>query len=211
MIISTSSCSKRGHPEVSFEVDDEAPSAEWLVRYIEEEVEKGERFEPEQTVQIGWMIVQVNARSGGLELLEPDFDAVPVRWRRGLNNTVRHLALQRSVCKALGCEPVFSSIRHAGLCSPQFFAGEAFTMSRDQPQDSDSGWVFAEDGYQGSEGGFLSLYEIAMQRICVIPFLALPPTAAVFIRRGRIEARYGDAAVSSDDNALLRDWAARFS
>jgi hypothetical protein len=208
-MFSTSSCSAKGHPEVRFEIDEEmASSAEWLVRYFEEQMERGERFESGLTVQVGWMITQLKVHAECLEVWEPDFEATPIRWCRSVNNTVGHLILQRSICELLGCEPDFPSIRQAGICSPGFPASEAFIMSRDQPEASDSGWVFAEHGYGGSDGEFVSLYQIAMQRSRVVAFMALPATASVLVGRGRIEARLGDVAVSSDDSELLRRLAA---
>ena len=190
--------------EISFEVDDKiASTAHWIVDYFENQVQAGVRFESEQTVQIGWMHVLLRLGTRCLEVWEPDFDAMPIRWCRGVNNTLRHLTLQRSICEMMKCDPVFPTIMHVGVVSPCFFSSDACTMSRDEVVGSDSGWVFAERGYCGKEGEFVSLYQVALQKISVVPFLALPETAFIRIQRGQIEVTVGSVVASSQSNALL--------
>ncbi len=48
------------------------------------------------------------AADGELEVWEPQFDSMPIKWVRGVNNTLRHIILQKSVAEILGCEPAFS-------------------------------------------------------------------------------------------------------
>lgn len=211
MLVSTLSCSANGHPEIQFFVDAPiASSSSWLTTYFEEQVASGVRFKALQTVQIGWMLVQLRADdSGCLELWEPDFDCMPIRWCRSANNTIRHLILQRSICEQLKCHPAFPSICHAGIISPDFLRSESITISRDMGADSDSGWVLTEQGYNGSEGEFMSLYQIALHKTCVVPFLALPPRASVSLRSGYIEINFGATLITSNDNTLLRQLADR--
>jgi hypothetical protein len=149
------------------------------------------------------MLVQLREGRESLEIWEPDFDAIPIRWCRGVNNTLRHLTLQRAVCEALKCEPVFPSIRQAGITSPCFLESRSFTMSRDLIAESDSGWAFAERGYAGSKGEFISLYHIALQKMSIIPFLALPEKSLVQMEPGLIEVNLGNIVISSRDNVFL--------
>lgn len=204
MTLSTSRQS--GFPEIHVDIADQfASAANWLVNYFETQVQKGISFEPGQTVEVGWSLLQLRQSGDHLEVWEPDFDAMPIRWGNGANNTLRHLTLQRSVCDIVKCEPVFPSIRHAGIVSPRFLSSSSFSMSRDQPSNSDSGWVFAESGYSGTEGEFISLYQIVLERFHVVPFLALPHGAFVRIEAGWIEVSFANETVSSEENALLRE------
>lgn len=201
----TTRCSEKHHPEVCLSVDEDSDlSPDWLLEYFTAEVTRGVRFEAGQTVQIGWILVQLNfADNGVLEIWEPDFDSFPIRWHRGANNVLRHMIIQRSICEALGCEPLFPSLRHAGIISPRFSQSQEFTMSRDQPVDSDSGWVFAEVDYAGSEGEFRSLYQIALDNMRIIPFLALPMGASITIRLCEIKVCLGSKQITSKNNELL--------
>jgi hypothetical protein len=204
MKLSTAIDPAKNHCDIVFEVDAEiALTAKWLVRYFEEQVAAGVRFHEGQIVQMGWMVLQLKASSTNLELWEPDFNTVPIRWCRSVNNTLRHLALQRSICDTLSCEPDFPSLRQAGIVSPHFHSSAAFTMSRAEPAGSDSGWAFSELGYSGTEGAFASLYQIAIENTIVVPFLALPTGASLCVQSGQIDICLGGAVISSKDNALL--------
>jgi hypothetical protein len=205
MRLSTSRCAAAGHPEISIEIAVPfASTASWLVGYFEEQVAAGRHFEVNQTVEIGWSLIQLRKADEYLEVWEPDFDAMPIRWCQGASNTLRQLTLQHSICEILRSNPLFPSIRHAGIISPNFLACNAFTMSRDRPSESDSGWVFREQGYAGSEGEFVSLYQIALATPRIIPFLAAPEATWVNIEPGVIEVGIGDCIASSRDTPLLR-------
>jgi hypothetical protein len=202
--LQTAHCHEKAHRDICIEVADAfASTAEWLISYFETEVASGTRFEANQTVEIGWSLLLLRESGDCLEVWEPDFDAMPIRWCLGVNNTLRHLTLQRSVCQELNCEPVFPSIRHAGAVSPSFVTCDAFTMSRDQPANSDSGWVFREEGYAGSDAELVSLYQVALQKPTVIPFVALPENASVHLRSNHIEVSFRNLVISSRDNSLL--------
>ena len=128
---------------------------------------------------------------------------MPIRWCQGVNNTIRHLSLQQAVCELFDCEPNFPSIRHAGVVSPGFGDSREFSISRDQLEASDSGWVFAERDYAGIEGEFRSLYEIALRRQEIIPFMALPPQSRVEISPESIRVTVDSQTKTSDDCELL--------
>jgi hypothetical protein len=180
-----------------------------IVAYFETQPQAGVRFTDGQTVQFGWLLLLLRqADDNHLEVFEPDFDCVPIRWCRGINNAVRHLSLQRAVCALFGCEPLFPTISQAGITSPKFFSSVDYTMSRDTPADSDSGWVFAECDYAGAEGEFCSLYQLSLQKPEVIPFLALPPSSRITFKPGFREITANTTTRSSADNDLLRKLAA---
>jgi len=178
-----------------------------IVGYFETQAQAGTRFQDGQTVELGWSLLLLRQIEGHLEVFEPDFDSMPIRWCKGVNNTVRHLHLQRAVCDLFDCEPLFPTIRHAGIISPNFLSCRDYTMSRDVPSGSDTGWVFAEWGYAESEGQFCSLYQLALQKVEIVPFLALPELSRITIKPGYREVTVNSISKSSVDNDFLRNLA----
>lgn len=195
------------HPIISFTLDDDfSLDPRWLLTFFEAEIQKGRQFADNETVQIGWMIVKFQSNtSGDLEIWEPQFDSFPIQWIKGANNTFRHLILQKSVCEQFACEPDFPSLEQAGIVSPRFLVHQdGFSMSRDQPANSDSGWVFVAPSEIGEEGEFRSLFEICFYHTEIIAFLALPVGTSVKKTKGFLEVEVNSRILSSKDNDLLR-------
>ena len=163
----TTKCHAHGHPEIAILLDENSDlSPDWLISFFEAEVGNGQRFQADETVQVGWMLTMLRASSDPhcLELWEPEFDSLPINWCRGATNTLRHLIIQQSVCEELGVEPNFPSLREAGVASPCFGNSDgSFTMSRDESDGNDSGWVLASLGYAGSEGAVPILVRVELQ------------------------------------------------
>jgi len=155
----------------------------------------------------GWSIVILRSVGAELEVHEPTFDTMPLVWRRGIDNTLRHLILQRTICKQLGCEHLFPTIQQAGIVAPGFMMRSAptFEMSRDECSGNDSGWVFAPLGYTGEQAEYRSLYEIAVADPHVIPFLALPSGASVTKLRDALEIEWNGQLLISESNAFLQE------
>ena len=201
----TTGCSRFGHQEFVLHLSDEAKMCpQWLLDYLEHSVASGKRFKPEQTLQVGWMVTKLRDNpKGDLELWEPRFESIPISWVRGINNTVRHLTLQKSVAQLVGAEPQFPSNLQAGTVSPSFCrqAG-CFLMTREQAQQNDSGWRF------GTQKGDLakelqSLFQIACSLDRVIPFLALPPESEVLVAPEGITIQWRAKRASSRESKLL--------
>jgi hypothetical protein len=180
----TTSCHKFGQHEIIMGVEKSADlDPKWLVEYFESSTAQGRRFQPNETVQIGWMLVLLKeTESGDLDLWEPQFDSIPISWIKGVNNTLRHLVLQRSVADLFKVNPVYPSIRDAGWASKAFMASAhsaAFAMHRDVPQGNDSGWRISNVSKDHNDGGLRSLFELSFYNMDIVPFLALPPGASV--------------------------------
>ncbi|WP_196799284.1 hypothetical protein [Burkholderia pseudomultivorans] len=176
-----------------------------LFSHFEDEIRLGKRFNADQTIQFGWMILMLKSDShGDLELWEPDFGAMPINWEFSLDRSLRDLYLQRELCLQVGVEPNFPSLLERGIVSPAFLLAKEFTMNREVQQDGDSGWLFLEHGGQGNEGRFCSLFEVAMNVPWVTPFLALPPGSGVACNSSAIEIRAVNKVISSNDNELLK-------
>jgi hypothetical protein len=192
-------------PVIRFLLDDTSPlSAQWLLGYFKEALARGNRFVSGQTVQVGWMICKLKAVDDGiLELWEPDFDAFPIRWIKGVNTTMRHLFLQRSICDELKCEPDFPSLQ-AGIVLRGFAGSEDFTLTREAPQDAHSGWSLMEFNYQGQQAEYQSLYQLALWNIRIVPFLALPSGTIVHRRAAGFDVSCGTTRATSRECKLLQ-------
>ena len=208
----TSTGSAVGQLEIQFELEDPiAPSGTWFLDYLNHEIRNGVRFQAGETVQIGWMLAMLDGNtqddgSSCLELREPDFKSIPIQWQRGLNQTFRHLVLQKSVCEALKCEPVFPEVRFAGIVSPSFFGGKQFAMWREETEGADSGWMFDLLTGDRNEGQFQSLYQIVLEKPEVIPFLALPAGSLITWDETQVCVEYDGRQISSRDDVMLGCW-----
>ncbi|WGS54629.1 hypothetical protein LFL96_26850 [Paraburkholderia sp. D15] len=195
-----------GHPDIVLALNLGLDAqAKWLLSYFEDEIQRGVVFRPDETVQIGWTLVKLTTDAqGDLEIWEPRFDVMPVTWIRGANSTVRDLILQREVCAQVDIEPSFPSLRQSGIISPDFLgASGEFVMTRDESSGNDSGWLFREEAYQGSNGRHCSLFEIAVSHQKIIPFLALPAGATVVCSQDSIRITYGSTEISSVSNEFI--------
>lgn len=206
MLLTTNKFSNYGKLEITFEIDPHAmPLAGWLIEFLESKAGSEASFSDGQNIELGWTLLQLRQADNRMELYEPDFDAFPIRWKRGVNTTIRHLYLQKSICDLFSCEPEFPSIRQSCVVSPRFAQSTHYTMRREHFSNFDSGWEFAEFNHSGSEGELLSLYGLALQNVSIVPFLALPIGAVVNFSPRNIEVELGGKAICSLDNALLQN------
>src|SRR3974390_414716 len=145
MRTSTQKCRQHGHQEISIECEDASPfstTLRWFLGWIESEVAGGRRFLPEQTIQVGWSLVEIRQRSDGtLGLFEPDFHSIPVRFVDSVSNTLSHLFVQKSVAESLVLDGELSlpSLRDSAIVCTHFGSTEGFVMSRVSPKAGDSG------------------------------------------------------------------------
>src|SRR6516164_1603574 len=151
MRTSTQNCRQYGHQEISVECEDASTFSKtlrWFLGWIENEVAGGRRFLPEQTVQVGWSILETRQRPDGtLGLFEPDFHSMPVRFVDSVSNTLRHLFVQKGVAESLGLdrELALPSLSDSAIVCTEFGSTEGFVMSRVSPKTRDSGWFFGCD------------------------------------------------------------------
>jgi hypothetical protein len=201
--MSTTRRHELGEPEVSFVVDDEAtPIAAWLREFLELRPHDVTTFREGELIQVGCSILMLRPWGPGLELWEPDFRSVPIRWCEGVNTTLRHLAVQKSVCDALACSPDFPSLRLSVAHSPAPRPLDGLRMSRVAAAGSDSGWRI-EHGAARGQPRVVSLYEMSLMEPWIVPFLALPQGSSVHAGPAGIEVSVGGRTVSSREVALL--------
>lgn len=178
---------------------------EWLLKFFEAAVSTGRKFKLDDTIQIGWMINKVQQNSeGDLEIWEPVFNSIPINWVRGVNSTIKHLTLQKSVVELVDTEPVFPSIIQAGAVMGNISNDcHNLQLVRNSSAQNDSGWQFT-----GQVGGvkpeFHSLFQIACWCPGVVPFLALPPGSKISFSTEVITVEANGIQRSSTESALLR-------
>jgi hypothetical protein len=179
--------------------------AKWLLSYFETKNSEGLKFNHNETVKIGWITVMLRSQGSKiLEIYEPNFSSIPIEWIRGVNNTLRHLTLQKEVCSQSGVDAAYPSMRQSGIISPQFFESHTkFEMVREPSIGNDSGWIFRDDGYDGYDGAHCSLYQIGCVAPAVIPFLALPSGSIVRWTGSDIEIVTPSKAISAAGNDFL--------
>jgi hypothetical protein len=135
----TGNCSKHGHPEFTLICDDESvfeSQMKWLLDWLEEEVLHGKQFLPDQTVQVGWSLLEVKRRTDEtLALFEPDFKSMPIIFVDNVSRTLSHLLIQKSVNESLGLENeiCFPWLLHSAIVCTDFRAGKGLHMSRVKP------------------------------------------------------------------------------
>lgn len=197
-----------GHPDIVVQADPPyQSSAEWILGYFEEQIRQGVVFRPKETVQIGWTTVLLEKTDDdALQILEPEFGSLPVKWRLGVSSTARFLMVQKEVCDQLGVDVAYTSMRQSGVVSPDFLtkSQHEFRLNRDNPSGNDSGWVFRASDYRGLSGSLCSLYEIAIAVPAVIPYLALPPGSTVRRSKVGLEISANGSDLSSSDNDFLK-------
>jgi hypothetical protein len=184
-------CNHFGHPEFHISFDETSAlemDAQSIITYLEGQVKSGVIFRPQQTIQIGWMIVMVKKESEGLlALAEPDLKEIPIRFTDSITNTLRHLRLQRDVAESIGVDPQFPSIRQSALKCAKYDDGHDFFMERSEVLQNDSGWFFgctnAEHNHNDpSILSRVSLYDLGCARPEIIPFVALPSCCSITLK-----------------------------
>lgn len=203
----TSGCERFDQKEIVLHLSDAAQMRPtWLLDFFTESVASGRRFQAEETVQIGWMITKLKENpEGDLEVWEPRFGPVPIEWIRGINKTLRHLILQKSVTESFHQEPAFPSILQAGTVTPSFWKSkDSFLISRAIPEANSSGWQFSAQKRNDSDEKLHSLFEIASRVPLIIPFLAMPPGAHAECNEQGIITEYSGMRISSGENKLLK-------
>jgi hypothetical protein len=194
--LTSSICNRFGHPEFRISFDEASAleiDAQLMITYLEGQVKAGVIFRPQQTIQIGWMVVMVKEENGEfLTLAEPDLQEVPIRFVYSVTNTLRHLRLQRDVAASIGVTAEFPSIRQSAIKCSKYDDGRDFLVERAKAEQNDSGWFLgcthsSHDHQNPSCLLRVSLYELACSRSEIIPFMALPSGCSVTVKGSTIQ------------------------
>jgi hypothetical protein len=187
MEIRTIRCSLHGHPEIAIRFDQLLAldiDAKWLVAFLESSVAEGRKYEPGQTLQIGWTVTKFQQSDANLvRLLEPVPGSEPIVFADSVTHTLAHLRQQKDVAESF-CPPIewdFPSMLQSALVCTDLSIPEAGVgvMARHAPDGRDSGWFFGcenshHDHNDPANLVRLSLYRVGCQNPSVIKYLALP-------------------------------------
>lgn len=188
--IRTTQCSKHKHPEISFQVSNDAipdVDRQWLVKSLEDMVASGSRFKAGETLQLGWMINKFEKGPGGtLRLHEPDMRSMPIVFVDSANATIKVVRRQRDTVESFS-EPVelaYAPLNHSIIVPPDFATVASFSLERHEPEDRDSGWVMVGGENAPTKEEFanyqlVSMYEFALQRPELVHLLAMPPGTVI--------------------------------
>lgn len=198
MELTTTHCEAFQHPEFRLVISREAlPKADrdWMLAYLESSVREGARFEPGETVQIGWMLNLVIKRADSyLGLAEPDMRSMPIEWIEDVSETLGQLRLQRDAAASLSVEGLldFPSIRDSLVVGSDVTPeATSLVLERESGSGNDSGWFL---GLRDSMSHYsqptnlrrISLYEAAVTWPQIITYMALPPGFRIIIEPSHV-------------------------
>jgi hypothetical protein len=191
MKVTTGGRNPHGRKGFVLEYDPQAviqPDIDWLVHMLEEAAASNVRYEPRETLRIGWVDVTVEEADGGyLTLLEPDWTgAVPIQYVPSVTQALVHLRRQKDVADSLDLvdQLTFPNVLDSGLVCGALGTRPCGVMDRTEPEGRDSGWFFGCDdrGHDHDSPDELkreSLYRIACTVPGAIQFCALPPGLSI--------------------------------
>lgn len=195
----TTRCAEHGHPEVTLQLLREVPIAgaqTMLLRYFEEAVAAGTRFQAGESVRLGWSTLKLIARDDGtLGVEELDLEHLP-QWHESVSQTLLEAWRQNEVAKSLGLAPTFPSQLSTAVVCAQWKETVEFLLDRKPPQaDDDSGWFIGctDPEHDHEDAQSLRVTQLLNVAAWVPPlaqFLALPPGTEVLVQGpGRVRAQ----------------------
>lgn len=187
MIVATHRCADHGHAEFVLQVD---PSAvpeqhiEQIIQTLEGMVAHGSVFAPGQTLQVGWMVTQVQRHDKmRLTLFEPDMRSLPVKYVPGVTETLRQMMLQLFVIDSFGVprnDMDIPSIRQSVVVCDKYQDASGILLMRGKAQDqSDSGWFIGcldkDHDHQNTQNlAKIPLYDAFLNRNAIQGWMAFP-------------------------------------
>jgi hypothetical protein len=189
----TTACAQHRHPEFTLQLARVVvPGIErMLVSYLEGAVAKGTRFEPGQTIQVGWGTLRVVARRD--ETLGLEERTGPESWTETVDRTLHQTWYQKEVAASvgLGDRLAFPRQDQAAMVAKCTLGASSWLLTRlDAGDERFSGWSIAcTDDHEHGERAFPPLLAVIERMPFVTQFLALPTGAAVLVMGpGRIRA-----------------------
>jgi hypothetical protein len=187
-------CSRAGQREIGFEVDSVIPehSAQHVVAMVEGLVNGGAVISDGQTIQLGWMILQVVSQAdGSLELHEPDGLVIPIRFKPNITLAVSHMMWQLwhadSYAIPRDTLDIPSILTSAIVCSA-YSGSDGLLLTRAEKSDEmDSGWFIGctdplHDHNDVANLKRESLYQTFIHRPGIAPWMTFPTGSSVLLK-----------------------------
>lgn len=214
----TSRCSRFDHPEIAFYFDPSIVMEPWrtsFIRFLEDSVERGSKFKPGESIQIGWLIDKFVEADGELSIQEPAFEKNVAAWKNEVTNTLMHLHLQKYVAESIGLESEmdFPKFVQTGIVCDRFKDSSEFMMHRLEPvahNEVDSGWFVGclDEEHEHNSADTLRvapLHEIAATNNRIIQYLALPTGSMLQEETNGILIFYGEEALEFRVDSYLHN------
>ncbi len=202
-----------GHKSVKFTWSRSAIPPEdiaWFAESLERQLQSGIEFRDGETIQIGWGLLRIREpTSGTLELDEPDFESIPIKWIPSVDHSLVHLRQQKDVVESIdpSVEPMFPSIRHAASICNHVFDRREIVIERTMPHGSFSGWTIkcadAEHQVGTSDLRLESLFSLAIRLPPIVPFLALPPGFSGMLAPDQIKLSWNGKPINIRKDSIL--------
>lgn len=216
-IVRTHECCCLGHPEFRLAFDSHLviePDVIWLTKFLSQSVASGTRYNPGETVQVGWVILKIESNEERtLSLYEPDFVEIPINFVDSVTQTLVQLRLQKSVAESIGLEDqiTFPSLRQSCLICTRVKDRGDFMMERFDPSKHDSGWYMGcvdEDHNHNDPRNLqrVSLYDVTRGMLSCVPFLPLPPKIQVEVKNNNFNLRYNGESIVPKTNSFLQQY-----
>lgn len=184
-VYSTKNCKKYNHPEIEFIITNKSiplNDIKWMISTIENTVSNGTKYENQQTLQLGCTIVKfVQKNNGVLEIQEPDFVSLPIKFTSKLDNTLVFLRSQKDIVESVKEETdlLYPSILESIVVHKNYISANKVLLERTEIESNISGWWVYDYNDQESVNNAsnfsnISLYEFALKRPDLVKFLALP-------------------------------------
>ncbi len=198
MIFKTYNCYKLEHPEFCITCDPNIIpdiDADWILNFLEGEVKRGVKFTTNETIQIGGTINQFKMMEDRhLHVLEPDFKSVPIIFIDSTTSTLKYLRQQKDIAHSIrkNIEVSYVSILKSIAVGKTYKNATSFFLSREETEDSFSGYFFRNLQTDNDEYTLVSLYEFACNRPDLVKFLGLP-------------SQYGVHKILGDDFRIINE------
>lgn len=182
--VSTTECTRYQQPEFIFSTGEHAIAGDvrWLKDTLESMVAEGSRFKPGETLQIGPMVLKLEAAEGGkLRLTEPDMKAMPIKFINSVATTLLMVRRQRDTVWSVDAKgvPVFVPIVQPILVGAKALQSPLLYMMK-VPYGKDGAltWLLidgtAKQAPSPGDMRLMSVYEVLITRSDMLDFLALP-------------------------------------
>ncbi len=202
-----------GHPDFELKYNRDVVLKDdllWLSEYLENMVDSGVRYRPDETLQIGWVVTQVRYASDSekLSIFEPDFAGSPLAFTESVTMSLGHLRLQLGALESLGLEADFPSTRQSAICCNRLSDFGGLFLRREEACGHDSGWFIGcldsdhnHDRVENLKRS--SLYELVCENPSVVEFLAFPVGVSILLRGSYLEILEGEGEMKPKPGSLL--------
>jgi hypothetical protein len=180
----TSKCAEYGHAEFEINVSTKGvprTDIDWMLGTLEAMVARGDRFKAGETMQIGWMLTQLEpGERGSLGVMEPDRKSLPIVFVDSVTHTIRDLRAQKDTVESVlpPGSMQFPTLRHSLVVRGNYVNAQRLMLMRLAPHDAtDSGWRLSDlDESSEAPEAFarISLYQLGLDRPELVKFFALP-------------------------------------